>query len=184
MTGHGNKGSCMEINVTESMFSDRQFREACGRFPTGVAIATVVEDGNTAWGLTVSSFTSVSLSPPLVLFCIHRQSQLTERFHRSEAFAINVLAADQEHLSTHFATRNSHRIPPSDWVPGQTGVPALAGALAVLECKSRSRIPCGDHDILVGEVIALSVGDGHPLVRYGGSYHELESANLRKTKSA
>jgi len=156
--------------MKEQGFSADQFRKACGRFPTGIAIATVMEDEQTASGLTINSFTSVSLEPPLVLFCLHSQSQLTPCFQRSEFFGINVLAAGQSELSARYATRHSHRIHASEWQAGRIGVPVLAGSLAVLECKLRNTMPGGDHEIFVGEVLAVSVGDGAPLVRYGGSY--------------
>ena len=160
--------------MNKSRISDKQFREACSRFATGVAIATVMEDENRAFGLTISSFTSVSLEPPLVLFCLHHQSQLKSHFSQSGTFGINILSANQDDLSARFANRNSHQIHPSDWHPGYTGVPVLVGSLATFECKSREKIVCGDHDIFIGEVVAVSVEDGAPLVRYQSSYCRLE----------
>src|SRR5271170_4432940 len=152
--------------MTKPLVDDKQFRKACGKFSTGVAVATVRQNEHTAVGLTVSSFTSVSLDPPLVLFCVHRQSRVLPEFRKCQRFGINVLSADQLELSTRFASRETQNFHCLNDQPGSVCVPILPGALAVLECKLENVISCGDHDILVGEVVALSVKDGDPLSRY------------------
>jgi 3-hydroxy-9,10-secoandrosta-1,3,5(10)-triene-9,17-dione monooxygenase reductase component len=157
------------------MISQDQFRKTCGRFPTGVAVATVMQDDGTTAGLTISSFTSVSLDPALVLFCIHRQSRVLPFLHCQGCFGINILSAGQADLSTRFARRDSHNLDFADWQLGQSGVPILKEVLATLECRLHSVISCGDHEIVVGEVVASSVEDGSPLVRYSGSYCTLET---------
>ncbi|MFZ1007693.1 MAG: flavin reductase family protein [Candidatus Sulfotelmatobacter sp.] len=157
------------------MISQDQFRKACSRFPTGIAVATVMQDDDTAAGVTISSFTSVSLDPALVLFCIHRQSRVLPFLHRQRSFGINILSAGQADLSIRFARRDSHNLHFADWQLGQSGVPVLKEVLATLECRLHSIISCGDHEIVVGEVVAFSVEDGNPLVRYGGSYCTLET---------
>lgn len=157
------------------LFDDKKFRKACSKFSTGVAVATVRQDDNRAAGLTISSFTSVSLDPPLVLFCIDRRSQLLPDFRNCRSFGINVLSADQIELSTRFARRESQHFHCPDEQPGAFRVPILPEALTSLECKLKNVISCGDHDILVGEVIALSVNQGNPLIRYDSAYCTLES---------
>jgi flavin reductase (DIM6/NTAB) family NADH-FMN oxidoreductase RutF len=153
-------------------FEQERFRLACSRFATGVAIATVMRDQETPAGITISSFTSVSLEPPLVLFCIHSGSRVLPHFRARGRFGINVLSADQLHLSSHF-TRSDARFDLLEWEMGTTGVPVIAGALAVLECELREGISRGDHEILMGEVVSTAAADGPPLVRYGRAYRTL-----------
>ena len=153
---------------------DLQFRKACSKFSTGVAIATVRQGTHTAVGLTISSFTSVSLDPPLVLFCIHRNSRVLPEFLKRRRFAINVLSADQESLSKRFASRETQQFQCFEEQPEADVTPVLEGVLAVLECRLQDVFSCGDHDILIGQVIALSSQDGEPLVRYNSAYCTLE----------
>ena len=157
------------MNMAKTLVDDKQFRKACSKFSTGVAIATVRRDDNTAVGLTISSFTSVSLEPPLILFCVHRQSRLLPDF-KCGRFAINILSADQEDLSRRFACRDTQQFQILEEQAEPDSVPVLAGVLAVLECRLQNVISCGDHDIVVGEVVALSAQDGDPLIRYNSGY--------------
>lgn len=163
---------------------DNQFRQACSKFSTGVAVATAVADQKTGVGVTINSFTSVSLEPPLVLFCIHNQSNVLRYFRGCEYFGINILSADQIDVSTRFARKDTHYFSLANEQPGSTGVPLLSGILAFLECKLEQVIPCGDHDILVGNVIALSARDGSPLVRYDSSYRTLDRETVLTSQKA
>jgi flavin reductase (DIM6/NTAB) family NADH-FMN oxidoreductase RutF len=150
-------------------------RLACSKFATGVAIATVICDRERPAGLTITSFTSVSLEPPLVLFCVHSRSRLLPYFRVCGRFAINILAADQLDVCSHF-TRSDASFDLLKWQSGLTGVPVIEGGLAVLECELRGAISGGDHEILIGEVVSADATDGPALVRYSRSYRTLAAA--------
>ncbi len=151
-----------------------EFRRACGRFATGVAVASVLDPDGTPHGLTVSSFTSVSLVPPLILICLGHAVTSIEIFRASPYFAINVLAEDQREISDRFATKGYDRFDGLPWERGESGVPLLTGALAQMECAVTRRIAAGDHDIFLAEMIRARVRDGEPLIYFAGSYRELK----------
>lgn len=153
----------------------RDFRKALGSFATGVTVVTTMaEDGKPA-GVTVNAFTSVSLDPPLVAFCLGRNSAQFDAFNASEHFVVNILAASQEGVSNHFASRQFQR----DWseiaqAATSVGVPALAGAAAVIECRRESVLDGGDHVMVLGRVVALSSHDDvPPLLYFRGRYAAL-----------
>ena len=152
--------------------TSEEFRRACGRFATGVAIASVLDSKGTPHGLTVSSFTSVSLDPPLILICLGHAVSAIHHFRAATHFGINILAEDQRALSDRFSRKREDRFEGVAWQPGVTGVPLLPGVLAAIECAVHRIVPMGDHDILVGEVVHAQVADGEPLVHYSGSYRE------------
>jgi flavin reductase (DIM6/NTAB) family NADH-FMN oxidoreductase RutF len=140
-------------------FDAQDFRTAAGQFMTGVTIITTLDaDGNPS-GLTANSFTSVSLHPPMVLFCLGMDSTNFEAFEAGNGFAVHVLAAEQQDLSMRFSVKGIDRFEGLDWMPGLNGLPVLAGALATLQCHLVHRYEGGDHIIYVGEVDALSMGD-------------------------
>jgi flavin reductase (DIM6/NTAB) family NADH-FMN oxidoreductase RutF len=153
--------------------ASQEFRRACGRFATGVTIASVVDSEGAPHGLTVSSFTSVSLDPPLILICLGHGVSAIHHFRTATHFGINILAADQRALSERFARKGQDRFDGVAWQPGVTGVPLLPGALAAIECAVHRIVPMGDHDILVGEMVHTQVHDGEPLLHFGGSYRKL-----------
>jgi flavin reductase (DIM6/NTAB) family NADH-FMN oxidoreductase RutF len=153
--------------------ASREFRRACGRFATGVTIASVVDSEGVPHGLTVSSFTSVSLHPPLILICLGHEVSAIHYFRTATHFGINVLAEDQRALSERFARRGEDRFDGVAWQPGVTGVPLLPGVLAAIECAVHRIVPMGDHDILVGEMVHAQINDGEPLLYFGGSYRKL-----------
>jgi flavin reductase (DIM6/NTAB) family NADH-FMN oxidoreductase RutF len=153
--------------------SSEEFRRACGRFATGVAIASVVDERGTAHGLTVSSFTSVSLHPPLLLICLGHDVTMIEEFRRASHFGINILRKEDRELSQRFATKGLDKFKGIAWRTGQTGVPLIDCALTTIECETHQRITSGDHDILVGRVVATRVGDGAPLIYYASRYRTL-----------
>jgi flavin reductase (DIM6/NTAB) family NADH-FMN oxidoreductase RutF len=153
--------------------SSEEFRHACGRFATGVAVASVVDESGAAHGLTISSFTSVSLHPPLVLICIGHDVTVIEPFRRATRFGINFLREQDRDLSQRFATKGLDKFNGTAWRLGQTGVPVIDDALGVMECETHQRIGSGDHDILVGRVVATRVADGAPLLYYASRYRKL-----------
>jgi len=153
--------------------SSEEFRRACGRFATGVAVASVTDETGAAHGLTVSSFTSVSLDPPLILICLGHEVTMIEAFRRAQYFGINILREEDRNLSTRFATKGHDRFEGVAWGPGETGAPVIHCALAILECETHQRITSGDHDILIGRVVRTRIEDSAPLVHYAGRYHRL-----------
>ena len=150
-----------------------EFRRACGRFATGVAVASVTDERGAAHGLTVNSFTSVSLNPPLVLICLSNEVTMIEAFRGASHFGINILREEDREISQRFSTKGHDRFNGIAWRPGRSGVPLIDCALAAMECETYQRVASGDHDILVGRVVAARVEDGAPLVFYGSRYRKL-----------
>ena len=155
------------------------FRRACSRFATGITIATVRDTTGTPHGLTVNSFTSVSLDPPLVLICLDHNASVLDCFRTASHFAINVLSEDQQDLSNRFATRGQDRFDGLSWTPGAAGVPLLPDTLAWFECRKVNTIPAGDHDIFIGEVEELGVHEGSPLLYYASRYRTIAPEERR-----
>lgn len=149
------------------------FRRCCSRFATGVTIATVTDAEGQPHGLTVNSFTSVSLNPPLVLICLDYSCNILSLFRKASHFGICVLREDQEELSTRFALRGADRF---DGVPfhfGPGNVPLLNTAVAWFACRRAQVIESGDHAIFIGEVCHAELGEGRPLLYYESRYQRL-----------
>ena len=157
----------------ETALTSEEFRHACGRFATGVTIASVMDSQGAPHGLTVSSFTSVSLEPPLVLICLGHRVTMIESFRAASHFGINVLKDSQQHLSERFARKGHDRFGGVPWRRGHSGVPLLEGVLAAIECRVHQRFLSGDHDILVGRMLHAHVADGAPLIHFASRYHRL-----------
>ena len=165
-------------------FAQRSFRDALGLFPTGVAVVTTITRDGARLGTTVSSFNSVSLSPPLVLFSIARSSNSFTAWGEAEAYAVNILHENQDALSTRFARTLAEKWEGTDPLVGQTGALLIPGALVSFECESYARYDGGDHLILVGLVRALTtanVSDPRPLVFYRGAYQRIERGHETST---
>ena len=150
------------------------FRKTCGRFATGVAIATVTGADGTPYGLTVNSFTSVSAVPPLVLICVDYRSTVLTHFRGSSWYCVNVLAAHQRELSVRFSQRIPDRFDGLGWHSGVSGAPVLDGCLASMECSVVQTVEAGDHAILIAEVIHAQCREGEPLLYFGSAYRQLE----------
>jgi 3-hydroxy-9,10-secoandrosta-1,3,5(10)-triene-9,17-dione monooxygenase reductase component len=134
----------------------REFRDALGRFATGVAFVTAAPHGEPA-GLIVNSLTSVSLEPPLVSFCPSRSSLTWSRMRRSGRFGVNILGRQHQPFARRAIPAGSDRFAGLDWEPGSSGVPLLTDALASLECEIVAEHPTGDHSIVVGRVHSLRI---------------------------
>ena len=152
------------------------FRQAMGSFPTGVTVVTVASGDGAMHGVTVNSFSSVSLDPMLVLVCLTETSRAAGLIERAGAFAVNVLSAGQRDISSWFANPDRPAGPAMfDGVPlepGVTGSPVLAGAAASFDCRLRQSYRAGDHLIVLGEVVALVHRPQlEPLVFHAGAYH-------------
>jgi flavin reductase (DIM6/NTAB) family NADH-FMN oxidoreductase RutF len=139
------------------------FKQAVGVFTTGVTVVTSCDAEGVRYGLTANSFTSVSLEPPLVLFCAYRRAPSLDGLIRSEHFAINVLAADQEEIAKRFARPAADKFAGLDWRVGIFGAPLLDRCIAHIECTLEQRHPSGDHDIVVGRVHRVRFYAGEPL---------------------
>ena len=141
-------------------------------FATGVTIVTARGPGGELIGLTASSFNSVSLTPPLVLWSLAQAAGSMAALSTGSHYAINILAADQKDLAERFSSKRADRLLDVAWSPGAAGSPLLAGAVATFECFNRSRYVEGDHVIFVGEVerCAHRVGAA-PLLFHGGKFY-------------
>jgi flavin reductase (DIM6/NTAB) family NADH-FMN oxidoreductase RutF len=150
-----------------------RFRQAMGYFASGVTVITTEHEG-LFYGMTVSSFSSLSLKPPLVLICVDKEVKCHDAIMGAGCFAVNILTKSQEHLSRRFATRDIDKFVGVALREGQLGMPLLDGALASIECKLHQTLPGGDHTIFVGEVMDAEVREGSPLLYYRRGYHELK----------
>lgn len=156
------------------------FRRVCGRFPTGVTVITVRDAEGHPHGVTISSFSSLSLKPQLVMVCLDLRSGVLGHFLESAHFAINVLAEDQEQHSRRFASTSESRFHGVGWREAESGVPLLDGSLAHLECSTTRWFEAGDHVVLIGEVLRAGCREGKPLVYFASRYATLlqgDSAN-------
>jgi flavin reductase (DIM6/NTAB) family NADH-FMN oxidoreductase RutF len=149
------------------------FRDALSRFATGVCVVTAVAEDGSPGGLTISSFTSVSLEPPLVLFCLGRKNEALVREARGRRFAVNILGEDQEEISEIFASQMADKFGGVAFGPGEGGCPLIKDGLAAVECVIHAIHDGGDHLIVVGEVERFRVLGGKPLLRYRGRYLRL-----------
>jgi flavin reductase (DIM6/NTAB) family NADH-FMN oxidoreductase RutF len=156
--------------TTPAAFTEQDLRAALGQFATGVTIVTTRDPLGQPVGLTVSSFNSVSLVPPLVLWSLAHTASTLDAFMHCEHHAIHVLSAEQGAWAQQFATRGVDRFAHVPTHPGLGGVPLLPGCLATFECRNRSRHVEGDHTIFVGEVLRCShTVQGEPLLYHRGT---------------
>jgi 3-hydroxy-9,10-secoandrosta-1,3,5(10)-triene-9,17-dione monooxygenase reductase component len=149
------------------------FREVFGRFATGVAVITSAGTTN-AGGMTANALCSLSLDPLLVLVCFENRARTLPIVREAQRFGINLLAAGQQDVAAVFASK----LPEPEKLAGVDhalieGVPIIDGTLAWAACELREQIAGGDHTIVIGEVMAVGLGDGEPLLWYAGRYHEL-----------
>ncbi len=158
-----------EANQSGTAESERELRNALGRFATGVTVVTC-QGSSGPCGITVNSFSSVSLQPPLVLWNIAKVSNSLQAYLDAEHFAINVLRADQESISSHFAMSDHTRWNGIEYTKSGNDVPLLPDTLACFECRTHQIHDCGDHFIIIGEVERYRYGEGQPLLFFAGDY--------------
>ncbi len=155
-------------------FDQNDFRQSLGSFATGVTIVTGRNNGGDPVGATVSSFNSVSLDPPLILFSLDYKSETLEPLKETGRCIVNVLSEGQEQLSNNFAKSGAVSWEGVDFETWDSGCPVLPGALANFECSVFATYPGGDHLIFVGQVERYETSDGgRPLLFYGGRYGRL-----------
>jgi flavin reductase (DIM6/NTAB) family NADH-FMN oxidoreductase RutF len=156
-------------------FSTRHFRDALGLFPTGIAVVTASAEDGSIGGLTVNSFTSISLDPPLIMVALARSIASFDIFERAPHFAVSLLRADQRHVSAAFAKSDLAK-----WQGGHhrhgTLAPIIHPNLAAFECETHARYDGGDHRLMLGRVLSIEApldDAASPLLYYRGQYREL-----------
>jgi len=155
---------------TKDNFQPAEYRQALGTFATGVSVITASTDTGELAGLTVNSFTSVSLQPPLILWCLASSSESLGVFKRASHFAVNILAAEQVNLSTHFATKQENKFKSIKFLSGQGGAPLLADCVTWLQCQSTAQYELGDHWVFVGHVLEIETTSREALLFHQGQY--------------
>lgn len=160
--------------VTVASATAADMKAALSSFCTGIAVITACGSDGRPVGMAVQSFSSVSLDPPLVCFCPARTSTTWPRIHAAGAFAVNILAADQEELCRGFAVTGGDKFAGVSWRPGASGAPLLDGVLATVECVPEGVLDGGDHAIVLGRVTTLTTHrDGAPLLYFRRGYGRL-----------
>lgn len=151
----------------------RELRNALGRFATGIAVV-MAQDTEGLMGVTVNSFSAVSLEPPLVSFCMARSLHSLHRLEKVEAYSVNILLEHQQEISNRFSRSSPDKFGDTAWETGASGAPRLVPTHACFECVPYAHYDGGDHVIFVGRVVHLHAeGDDRPLLFYRGSYHVL-----------
>lgn len=156
-------------------FSPREFRDSLGAFTTGVCLVSTCDTKGEAHAITINSFASVSLEPPLVLWSLQRDAEAYELFESAERFVISVLTSAQEELSIHYSQHQGHWMREADYFVGENGAPVVRDALAVFECSLETTHDGGDHLIILGRVSRIDRSQqGDPLVFSAGEYRALK----------
>jgi flavin reductase (DIM6/NTAB) family NADH-FMN oxidoreductase RutF len=148
----------------------RELRDAFGSFATGVTVVTAIKPSGEPVGVTVNSFASVSLDPPLVLWCLQHSSTSVEAFTPGRRFNVNVLASDQRRVALQFASKAPGKFPQGARLAPDSPPPRLPGCVRLLECVVETVHDAGDHRLVVGRVRAVEGGAGEPLVFHAGRF--------------
>lgn len=158
------------------MIEPLELRKVMGQFATGVTVITT-QSADHLFGFTANSYTSVSLDPPLILFCLHKDSQGCPIFLHNQVFAVNILAAEQMEVSNGFASKDlspQERFGLVNYSTATTGSPIIEGAMGWLDCRLSSSIESGDHVIFIGEVVDMNYDESKgPLLYFQGGYREI-----------
>ena len=147
----------------------RPLKNALGRFATGIAIVSCLDEQGAWEAITVNSFTSVSLDPALVLWCLDKQASRYDQFMAASHYGISILRSNQQAVSDQFAGRLGKQAWPAT-ISSPSGLPLIADSLAVLDCRVHERHEAGDHIILIGEVEWFQVYEGEPLLYFASQY--------------
>ena len=151
---------------------DASFKLAMSHFASGVTIVTTEHEGR-QYGMTVASFASLSLHPPLVLVCIEKTVKTHDAIAGAGAFGVSILALSQKDVSGRFASKSDDKFAGIDVRRGELGMPMISGAICAIECRVHTQLPGGDHTIFVGEVVDVQTHDAEPLVYFRSAYREL-----------
>ena len=166
----------MDVCALETRAPDvdpKSLRQALGCFATGVAVITTLGDWDAPVGLTVNSFSSVSLDPPLILWSLSHNAPSLGAFQRHDGFAVNVMSVDAKDLVLRFARPAADKFKGVAWTSGYLGVPLLDDVVATFECRTESRIAKGDHEIYVGRIVRYASTDRSPLIFHRGRFTTL-----------
>jgi flavin reductase ActVB len=150
-----------------------RFRAAMARYPSGVIVVTTTDPQGTPWGFTATSFCSVSMSPPLVLFCLDKRARCHPAFLAAKSWAINVLGCGQSKLAMRFASRTADKFGGGEFRPGFAGNPVLDQACFILDCEQYDVLDGGDHTIVLGEVLDARALGETPAVYVGRRFARL-----------
>jgi len=155
-----------------NLIDPRELRNALGRFATGVCVVTTCDENGLAWGLTINSFCSVSLTPPLVAWWLGSSAPSMAAFVSAEYFAVNVLHVEQRHVAQHFArpSEDKFSLVSESLIGGLGDVPVMADALASFECRKSATSTCGDHVMFLGQVERFRYGSSAPLLFHAGRF--------------
>jgi len=153
---------------------DGHFRLALSHFASGVTVVTTAHDGQ-LYGMTVASFASLSLHPPLVLVCIERSVKTHDAIAAAGRYGVSILRSSQADISSRFASRRDDKFDGVELIEGALDVPLIAGALTAIECRLYDRLPGGDHTIFIGEVMNIHTTEGDPLLYFRSGYREMRS---------
>jgi flavin reductase (DIM6/NTAB) family NADH-FMN oxidoreductase RutF len=151
---------------------DATFKLAMSHFASGVTVVTTEHDGK-QFGMTVASFASLSLHPPLVLICVEKNVKTHDAIAAARKFGVSILAANQGEISGRFASRRDDKFEGVPTERGPEGVPTIAGSLTALECRLYAQLPGGDHTIFIGEVTDVRTREGEPLLYFRSGYREM-----------
>lgn len=154
----------------------RELRDVLGCFATGVCVVTTVGDAGRPVGMTINSFSSVSLDPPLILWSIGLRTPSRSAFQNHGCFAINIMGETAKDTTLNFARPSDDKFAGIDWSEGYCGIPILTEAMAVLECTVENQIISGDHEIFIGRVIRIDQSGGDPLLFHRGKFAALGNA--------
>jgi flavin reductase (DIM6/NTAB) family NADH-FMN oxidoreductase RutF/DNA-binding IclR family transcriptional regulator len=155
------------------------FRRVLGHFPTGVTVVTAIDTDGAPVGMSVGSFSSVSLGPPLVAFYPDRSSSTFPRIRAAVSFCVNVLAEDQEWICRQMARKGAARFESLAWTTAPSGAPVLTGCVAWMDCTVEQIADAGDHFLVIGRVNELQVAsDAMPLLFFQGGYGRFSTASL------
>jgi 3-hydroxy-9,10-secoandrosta-1,3,5(10)-triene-9,17-dione monooxygenase reductase component len=165
----------VEANTTAD--NPTHFRRVLGEFTTGVVVVTSIDRGGSPLGMAVGSFSSVSLTPPLVAFFVAHTSTTFPKISASGRFCANILSHDQLDVCKAFSRSGGNKFDGVDWAPSPSGAPVLTGVHGWVDCTISSVQRLGDHDLVVGQVKELDAdgGDRSPLVFYRSGFHSLHS---------
>lgn len=153
---------------------DATFKLAMSHFASGVTVVTTEYQGK-PFGMTVASFASLSLHPPLVLICIEKSVKTHDAIAAAGKFGVSILGSDQAEISTRFASRREDKFEGINVQRGPDGMPLIAGALTNIECRLYQQFPGGDHSIFVGEITDVQTREGQPLIYFRQAYRETRS---------
>jgi flavin reductase (DIM6/NTAB) family NADH-FMN oxidoreductase RutF len=163
-------------NKNMTTFDQKEFRKTLGTFATGITVVTAMHENSVPVGITVNSFTSVSLDPPLILWCLDNEAESYKVFANCKNFAIHILHQEQEAISQTFATKGSDKFSGLEWETGELGSPILKDCASYFQCETETSYEGGDHIILLGRVKAVQTNaDKQPLIYHASNYHSLKA---------